>query len=98
MAKKIKKKDLRSTKKSIVSPFKIYWEKPNYLLLIAGFALIIAGYFLMSRGPWDSTSSLVISPIILILAYIVIFPAAIFFRKKKQPESSKEDKIDPGKS
>ena len=87
MAQKIKKKTV-AAKKSLVSPFKIYWEKKNYVFLFLGFALLILGYYVMSIGPWDSTASLVLSPIILVIAYILIFPLSIFSKKKESAEKS----------
>ncbi len=100
MAKKVKKKSFRKTRKSAtpVSPFSIYWSKQNYYFLFLGFAVIILGFYLMSIGPWDSFPSLVVSPILLILGYILIFPASIFFRRKNKKENSKDTNIDPGKS
>jgi phosphoglycerol transferase MdoB-like AlkP superfamily enzyme len=100
MAKKVIKKNFRKTKKSAapVSPFSIYWSKQNYYFLFLGFAVIILGFYLMSLGQWDSFPSLVISPILLILGYILIFPASIFFRRKNKKEVSKDSNIDPGKS
>ncbi|MCH7723179.1 MAG: hypothetical protein IIA49_05450 [Bacteroidetes bacterium] len=100
MAKKVTKKSFRKTKKTAapVSPFSIYWSKQNYYLLFLGFAVIILGFYLMSIDPWDSFSSLVISPIFLMLGYILIFPASIFFRRKNKKENSKDTNIDPGKS
>jgi len=65
------------------SPFKDYWLKNNYLILLLGILTIIIGYFLMGQGNWDSNSSLYISPIILIVAYIIIVPLSIFHKKKK---------------
>lgn len=87
MAQKIKKKSA-APKKNLVSPFKIYWEKKNYIFLFLGFALLILGYYIMSIGPWDSTASLVISPIILVIAYILIFPLSIFSKKKESVEKT----------
>ena len=87
MAQKIKKKSA-APKKNLVSPFKIYWEKKNYLFLFLGFALLILGYYVMIVGPWDSTASLVISPIILVIAYILIFPLSIFSKKKESVEKT----------
>ena len=100
MAKKVVKKSFRKTKKTAasVSPFSIYWSKQNYYLLFLGFAVIILGFYLMSIGQWDSFPSLVISPIFLIIGYILIFPASIFFRRKNKKENSKDTNIDPGKS
>lgn len=75
-----KKKKLKS---KAVSPFKNYWTKENYLILLIGFAVLIIGYFLMGQDPYDNPLSLSVSPIVLLIAYIVIFPLAIFYRKKK---------------
>jgi membrane protein YdbS with pleckstrin-like domain len=85
MAKAVKKSTLKVAKK-LPSPFFIYWEKSNYLLLILGIILLILGFYAMSIGSWDSTASLVISPIILFIAYVLIFPIAILYRKKPKSE------------
>ncbi len=78
MAKAIKKKNIRQSKKVFTSPFKIYWTRKNYLLLILGFVVLILGFYVMSIGEWNSTASLVFSPIILVIAYILIFPGINF--------------------
>lgn len=91
MAQKIKKKTA-PVKKQLNSPFKIYWEKSNYIFLLLGFALLIGGYYIMSIGEWDSTTSLIISPIILVIAYVLIFPLSIFSRKKELSSEVKEEK------
>jgi len=95
MAKKVKRKNIRKSKKEKVrvSPFNIYWEWGNYSLLIVGFAVIIIGFYIMSIGQWDSFSSLVISPILLVIGYVLIFPASIFYRKRNRTEKSQDDKI-----
>jgi len=98
MATKIKKRTIKQTKKSSVSPFNIYWEKKNYYLLILGLLVTIIGFYFMTIGPWNSFSSLVISPILLFIAYIIIFPLSIFLRKKTEKAQTQENEIDPGKS
>ena len=98
MAKQIKKKTTRQTKKTSVSPFNIYWDKKNYYLLILGLLVTIIGFYFMTIGPWDSFSSLVISPILLFIAYIIIFPLSMFLRKKSEKAQTQENEIDPGKS
>lgn len=82
MATRTKKKTAKIVKKSLPSPFNIYWDKTNYLLFGLGLLLIIIGFYVMSLGEWDSTSSLVISPIILFIAFVIIIPSSIFYRKK----------------
>ena len=98
MATKIKKRTIKQTRKSSVSPFNIYWEKRNYYLLILGLAVTIIGFYFMTIGPWDSFSSLVISPIILFIAYIIIFPLSIFLRKKTEKDQAQDTEIDSSQS
>ncbi len=91
MAQKIKKKSV-TAKKNLVSPFSIYWDKKNYIFLFLGFALLIIGYYVMSLGSWNSTESLILSPIILVIAYILIFPLSIFAKRKDDTNKSTEVK------
>lgn len=98
MAKKIRKRQQRQTKKAKVSPFNIYWEKKNYYLLAIGFLLLIIGFYFLSVPPWNSSSSLSIAPVVLIIAYVIIFPAAIFYRAKIKNNLPEEKEIDTGKS
>ncbi len=95
---KSKKKQLHSSRKTLTSPFNIYWGKNNYYLLFTGIGIIIIGFYLMSIGPWNSFTSLVISPIVLIIGYLLFIPASIFYRKKNDTENTKESKIASGKS
>jgi membrane protein YdbS with pleckstrin-like domain len=97
MAKTVKKKPLRTTKKVLASPFSIYWKKENYMILIAGAVLLIVGYFVMSIDPWNSTPAIVVSPIILLIVYILIVPAAILFRKKDTGNKTEGEEIASGK-
>ncbi|MFA3782754.1 hypothetical protein ABRY23_06760 [Melioribacteraceae bacterium 4301-Me] len=80
---KQRQKEIRNKKKKL-SPFNDYWTKANYLILSIGFLLLLLGYFLMAQGPWDSFLSVSVSPIILLIAYIVIIPIAILYRKKNK--------------
>lgn len=95
MAKKVVKKNIRNVKKqkALVSPFNIYWKKQNYYLLALGFIVIIIGFYLMSVGSWNSFSSLQLSPFILALGFVIIFPAAILYRKKDKKEDIKENQV-----
>ena len=91
MAKKVQKKSSKQAKKNWVSPFNIYWEKKNYILLFAGIIVLIIGYLVMSDGKWNSTSALVFSPIILGIAYLLIFPLSIFSSRKNQNSENKAE-------
>jgi membrane protein YdbS with pleckstrin-like domain len=92
MAKIEKKKNVRSVKKALVSPFSIYWNSKNYLILIVGIIIAIIGFYLLSVPPWDSSSALVVSPIILFIAYLIVIPFAIFYKKRNNSETSPEVK------
>lgn len=81
---KVKKRASVKSSKKLPSPFNIYWEKNNYILLIVGIVITIIGYYLMSIGPWNSNESLVYSPIVLFIAYVIIFPLAIIYKRRKQ--------------
>lgn len=78
----VKKK--QKVKKKLVSPFKDYWDKSNYIIFSAGIVVLLLGFFLMGQGPWDNPISLSVSPIVLLIAYLILFPLAIFYRKKQK--------------
>ena len=82
MAKKAVKKSAKRNKTSKVPPFSAYWDKTNYFILFAGIAVLIVGYIFMSMGPWNSFTSLDVSPVLLIIGYAVILPLAILYKKR----------------
>ena len=57
---------------------KFVFNKLNVILLAVAILSIVVGYIIMGTG--DKT----ISPIILIIAYVIIFPAAIIAGTKKE--------------
>ncbi|MBT3228924.1 MAG: DUF3098 domain-containing protein [Candidatus Marinimicrobia bacterium] len=54
----------------------------NYFLFIAGLIVIILGYVLMGTGELNSVQALSVSPVVLLIGYLVIIPVAILYRKK----------------
>jgi hypothetical protein len=52
------------------------------ILAIAG-AVIVLGYWLLAQGPANNPASLTAAPILLVLGYCILVPAAIFLRKAK---------------
>lgn len=54
----------------------------NYFLFIAGLLVIVLGYILMGTGELNSVQALSVSPVVLLIGYLVIIPVAILFRKK----------------
>lgn len=88
---KIKKKSKPQKNVAIRSPFYNYWDKTNYLLLAVGFLILVIGFILLGQEPYDAPLSLTVSPILLITAYFIIIPIAIFYRKKTSPGEDKDD-------
>jgi len=58
--------------------------KINYQLFGIGLITIIFGYLLMAWGETESAQSIKIAPIILIIGYCIIIPAAILIKPKKK--------------
>ncbi len=58
--------------------------KINYQLFGIGLITIIFGYLLMAWGETESPQSIKIAPIILIIGYCIIIPAAILIKPKKK--------------
>ncbi len=59
-------------------------ERTHILLYAAGLVVCIIGYLLLSVGPWDNPISRTVAPLVLLLAYLVIFPIAILKGSKKK--------------
>jgi len=59
---------------------KFVFKKINLLFLILGLLVCLAGYIIMSTG--DKTTS----PILLVIAYAVIFPVSILIGTKQKSE------------
>ncbi len=56
----------------------------NLIVLIIGLVVIVIGYIFLSTGPYDSTASLTIAPLLLVLGYLVLIPLAIVIRDSRK--------------
>ena len=57
------------------------YKRKNYLLFGVGVFVIIVGYLIMYLGDVNSFQSLVISPLLLLLGYLVVIPVALLYKK-----------------
>ena len=57
------------------------YGKKNYIIFSLGLAILIISYVLMASGSVNSFQSLVISPILLILGYLVVIPVALLYKE-----------------
>ena len=58
--------------------------KINYQLFGIGLLTILLGYILMATGETESVQSIKISPIILMIGYCILIPAAILVKPRKK--------------
>ncbi|MCF7796141.1 MAG: DUF3098 domain-containing protein [Lentisphaeria bacterium] len=56
------------------------FTKVNYALFLVGIFVIALGYILMATGELNSVQSLSLSPVVLLIGYLVIIPVAIMYR------------------
>ena len=70
---------MKENKKTV----KFLWpyKRKNYLLFGVGVFVIIVGYLIMYLGEVNSFQSLVISPLLLLVGYLVIIPIDLIFRQ-----------------
>ena len=70
---------MKENKKTV----KFLWpyKRKNYLLFGVGVFVIIVGYLIMYLGDVNSFQSLIVSPLLLLLGYLVIIPVALLLKK-----------------
>jgi hypothetical protein len=61
-------------------------DATNLRIFLIGLATVGVGYFLLSRGPYNSFSSLTLAPIVLLVGYLVLIPYAILRRGKRSSQ------------
>ncbi len=92
----------RSVETSAVR-WNIPWGVPNLIGIGIGIAVIIIGYLLMNtavseqpmtdKSEWNNSTATAIGPILLTIAYCVIIPVAIFWRKKGDRTEEENDLV-----
>ena len=80
MSDKFKNKNPESGK----IPNKWIFTNTNYLIFLIGLLTIFAGYIIMANGEVYSNQSLIISPLMLFIGYIILIPSALLYKKKEE--------------
>ncbi len=78
------KKQNKPRKEDRVWPY----TRVNAYLALAAMATLIAGYVALGVKPWNSWVSLNVAPILLVIGYCVLVPAAIIYHKR-EPKPAK---------
>ncbi len=70
-------------------PFNMPFESMNIYYILGGIAVIAIGYLIMGSGDALSSMSLNVSPLVLLLGYLVIVPMGIMYgsRRRKKTET-----------
>ncbi len=63
----------------------------NISILGFGVLLLIVGYYLMGEGPHDGFLSLTLSPVVLVVAYLIIIPMGLIMGGKKKIDNTSGD-------
>jgi len=87
--KNIKEKDTKKTEKKIKVKSKtegLGLGPINYIILAAGLISILVGYFLLKQG------SITLSPILLVLGYVVLIPIGLILNLGKKKNNIQESK------
>ena len=79
-------KEVNKAKKKKI-PAELPFGKQNLRILAVGLLFLVVGFVLMAQPPVNGFLSLTLSPIVLMIAYLVIIPYAIMYdpKKKEQP-------------
>ncbi len=64
------------------------FTRKNWTIFAAGLATIVIGYLLLSVPPADGFLSLTLAPILLVLGYCVLIPAAILVKDHPEGEAN----------
>lgn len=68
----------RSARKPVETDLGFNWGLMNSLLLALGLAVLVAGYWALSRG------SITLAPVLLVLGYCGLIPASLLVRRRDQ--------------
>ena len=63
------------------------FSQANIIFFITGVLFIVFGFVIMQSGDSMSVQTLTLSPIILLIGYLILIPAALLYRKKRDRSS-----------
>lgn len=57
-------------------------SKRSFLIIMIGLLTLVIGFILMAQPPVNGFLSRTLAPLILVIAYLIIIPAALLFKEK----------------
>ncbi len=58
------------------------------MIFLAAIAVIVIGYICMAQPPVDGFLSLTLAPILLVIGYVFLIPAALLMKSQKELDAS----------
>lgn len=81
-----KGKEKQPEKAAAHRKLQIPFTRKNYIAFAVGLLVLIVGYILLAQPPADGFLSRTLAPVMLVLAYCVIFPYGIMARQRPKTE------------
>jgi uncharacterized membrane protein HdeD (DUF308 family) len=69
--------------------FTLPYDRRNGMVFVAAIALILIGYICLAQPPVDGFLSLTLAPILLVIGYVFLIPAALLMKTQKELEDTK---------
>ena len=82
----------RTKSTSTVRPFNMPFESKNIMFILIGIGIVTLGYVIMGMSETMGFMALSVSPIVLLLGYLVVIPMGIMYgAHRKKTVTLKED-------
>jgi hypothetical protein len=76
---------------STVRPFNMPFEKKNIIFILIGIGVVTLGYVTMAMSETMGFMALDVSPIILLIGYLVVIPMGIMYGAHRKNEETKPE-------
>ncbi|KAA3596260.1 MAG: hypothetical protein DWQ06_15415 [Calditrichaeota bacterium] len=67
-----------------MSKSKLKLTKKNFILFGVGLLVLLLGFVSLHQGPANNPISLTLGPVLLVIAYCILIPAAIMLKDKEE--------------
>src|SRR2546426_8159635 len=76
----------------VVKPFNMPFESKNIMFILIGVAVVTLGYVLMATSDTMGVMAIDVSPVVLLIGYLVIIPLGIMYgAHRKKTEAPAEE-------
>jgi hypothetical protein len=76
-----------------VRPFNMPFERKNIMFILIGIGVVTLGYILMAMSETMGFMALDVSPIILLIGYLVVIPMGIMYGAHRKNAETKTEEV-----